>query len=285
MPFQLCPQEQMLPDSMQVEIVEAASRNASAEVYEKLCRFLDEQLAKLVLGGNLTSGTGNTGSGGSKALGAVHNQVREDIIRSDAKQLSNTLRRCLAKPYVEWNFGAATAVPKVYFLIEEQTDVAAWVTATTAAMAVGLKVPALEFYKRLDIREPEAGEEVLSSNTTPAAATPTAQAGPVAAANKAAAASDTQVQRATLAAADHSDELNALSADLLGDDGYVRADQAANEMMLAAIAGATDLESLKAALLAAVKGGNVSGLQTVFAAAGTASRAAGELGARLGRGK
>lgn len=151
----------MLPESMQIEIVEAASRKGSAEVYERLCRYLDELLAKLVLGGSLTSGTGNTGSGGSQALGAVHNEVREDIKLADAKSLALTLRRYLAKPFTAVQFAGA-ATPKLYLLIEKPKDIQVRVNAACSLIDRGFKVPASEMYALLEIRAPEEGEEVLS---------------------------------------------------------------------------------------------------------------------------
>jgi len=232
----------MLPDSMQVEIIEAASRNSSAEVYERLCRFLDEQLAKLVQGGSLTSGTGNTGAGGSNALGAVHQDVFQTIVQSDAKALANTLRRALVRPFVEWNFGPQVATPAIYFVVEEQEDVSAWVTSTIAAMAVGLRVPAVEFYKRLDIREPEGDEEVLSSAPAVAA---------VPAANTPADAKSALTARANATAA--SSQGNSSPTDVLTADVATGSDAAIKLALLAFIekSSVADLQALLTAGLAA----------------------------------
>lgn len=259
----------MLPASMQIEIVEAASRNASAEVYERLARFLDEQLAKLVLGGSLTSGTGNTGSGGSQGLGVVHNELRTDILKADAKALGNTLRRCLIKPLTGWNFGPSVAVPRVYFLIEEAEDVAAKVKAICDLADRGWKVPTAELYALLDVREPEGDEEVIGG-------------APAAAPAPAAGQQSQQQNRAQFAVQGSGDELDALIAELQAEDGYALAEQEANDTLLSAIEGASDLEALKAALIAAVKGGAVGEMQAVLTAGLTASRVAGDVGAELG---
>lgn len=252
----------MLPDSMKVEFVEAASRNSSAEVYERLCRFLDEQLAKLVLGGSLTSGTGNTGSGGSQGLGVVHNELRADILKADAKALATTLRRYLIKPLTQWNFGPGVAVPKVYFQVEEAEDVAAKVKAICDLTDRGFKVPAAELYALLDIREPEGDEEVIGG--TPAAA-------------------GTEGLTVKLSADNsNADELDALIAELQAEEGYALAEAQADEALLAAIEQATDAETLKKALMAAVRTGKVDGLQAVFTAGATAARVAGDVGVIVG---
>lgn len=256
----------MLPESMQIEIVEAATRNASAEVYERLCRFLDEQLAKLVLGGSLTSGTGNTGSGGSQGLGVVHNELRTDILKADAKALAVTLRRHLIKPLTLWNFGASVAVPKVYFQVEEAEDVAAKVKAVCDLVDRGFKVPTAELYALLDVRAPEGDEEVIGG-TVAAPAEP---------------AQTTQAQTARFAAEGERDELDDLADELFNDDGYAVADADADEALLSAIEGAENADALKQALIEAVRTGKVDGLQAVFTAGSTAARLAGDEGAEIG---
>lgn len=157
----------MIPDGMQIEFVEAATRNASAEVYERLARYLDEILAGLVLGASLTSGTGNTGSGGSQALGAVHNEVRADILRADARALANTLRRDLVTHFVRFNFGEDVAIPKVRFHIEEPEDVAALAEAVAKLVPLGFRVSQDELRDKLGLRAPKDDEEVLMA-TKPA---------------------------------------------------------------------------------------------------------------------
>jgi len=259
----------MLPEDMKVEFVEAASRNSSAEVYERLCRFLDEQLAKLVLGGALTSGTGNTGGGGSQALGAVHNELREDILRADAKALATTLRRHLVRPLTVWNFGANVQVPKVYFQVEEAEDVAAKVKAICDLSDRGWKVPTAELYALLDVRAPEGDEEVIGGRTAEAPTANEAQEGLTA-------------RFSAEQEDDDRDELDDLSDELFAEDGYARADKEADAALLAAIEGARTVEELRAALVAAVKGAGVEGLQAAYTTAGTAARLAGEFGAEIG---
>lgn len=258
----------MLPESMKIEIVEAASRNSSAEVYERLCRFLDEQLAKLVLGGSLTSGTGNTGSGGSQGLGVVHNELRTDILKADAKALSVTLRRCLIKPLTHWNFGLNVAVPRVYFQVEEAEDVAAKVKAICDLTDRGFKVPTAELYALLDIREPEGEEETIGGVVAPAEPTPTQQA---------------QTARfAASTASPEADELDTLIHELQSEDGYALAEAEADEALLSALENAPNAEALKRALIEAITSGKVEGLQAVFTAGSTSARLAGDFGAELG---
>lgn len=257
-----------LPEGMKIEIIEAAGRNGSAEVYERLCRFIDEQVARLVLGGSLTSGTGNTGSGGSQALGSVHNELRIDILKADAKALANSIRRCLVRPYVAWNHGPTVATPTVYFQLDEAEDVGAWVTATNTAMQAGLRVPVSEFYTRLDIRPPEGDEEVLGGLQAPSTEALRTHPRP----QRFSASGEAENNEGA------HDELDDLADELFADDGFVQADADADELLLNAIANARDADELRAALIEVVRTGDVAALQAVLTAAPTAARLVGEAG-------
>lgn len=277
----------MLPEDMKIEFVEAASRNSSAEVFERMGRFLDEQVAKLVSGGTLTSGTGNTGSGGSQALGVVHNELRTDILKADAKAMGTTLRRHLIRPLTVWNFGANVQVPKVYFQVEEAEDVAAKVKAICDLSDRGWKVPTAELYALLDVRAPEGDEEVIGGKA-PEPEAPAAPAGRQEPDDDDQDEEDDGVQGMTArfnagqGADAERDELDDLSDELFAEDGYARADAEADAALLAAIEGASTVEELKAALIAAVKTAGVEVLQAAYTTAGTAARLAGEFGAEIG---
>nr|WP_250636882.1 DUF935 family protein [Pseudomonas aeruginosa] len=65
-------------------------------------RQSEDAISKAVLGGTLTSTTSQSG-GGAFALGQVHNEVRHDILASDARQLAATLSRDLLWPLLVLN--------------------------------------------------------------------------------------------------------------------------------------------------------------------------------------
>lgn len=261
----------MIPQEMQIEFVEAATRNASAEVYERLARYLDELLAVLVLGGSLTSGTGNTGSGGSQALGVVHNEVRADLLRADARALAATLRRDLVTPFVRFNFGEDCAIPKVRFHIEEAEDVAALADAVAKLVPLGLQVSQDELRERLGLRAPKAGEDTLNGTTGQAAP---AQAAAPTQANRA-------VPQNAFSGAEQ-DELDVLIAEYQADPDYLAADAALDAQLLSAIEGASTPEQLVAALVAVVQGADVEAMRGVLTAALTSAKAAGNFGVNIG---
>lgn len=161
------------PNNMVIEFIEAATVSGSAEVYERFIRYLDEQVAKLVLGASLTTGTSNTGSGGSQALGRVHNELRFDIMRADAKLLSRALRQYIIKPAVERQFGEGTPVPLYELQVEEPEDLQGLATVAEKAQKIGLPLSKKGLAKRLGL--PLADEDDPDDLLVPIAAPAAAQ--------------------------------------------------------------------------------------------------------------
>lgn len=149
----------VLPRTMAVEFVNAGGGTGNSDLFEKIIRYLDEQLAKLILGQTLTSSSG--GGHGSQALGKVHNEVRADLLRADAKQLAATLVRDLVTPLVAFNFGADVPLPKVHFQIDEPEDLVGLATILEKTVPLGFKVPQKWARDKFGVPEAEEGEELL----------------------------------------------------------------------------------------------------------------------------
>ena len=92
----------IIPASMMIEFVNGA-QNGNYEVFYKICEYLDLQISKAVLGQTSTTDAVAGGLGGSQAN--VHNDVRADIQRADAKSLAATLQRDLVKWIIDFNYG------------------------------------------------------------------------------------------------------------------------------------------------------------------------------------
>ena len=149
----------VLPRTMAVEFVNAGGGTGNSDLFEKIIRYLDEQLAKLILGQTLTSSSG--GGHGSQALGKVHNEVRADLLRADAKQLAATLVRDLVTPLVAFNFGADVPLPKVHFQIDEPEDLVGLATILEKTVPLGFKVPQKWARDKFGVPEAEEGDELL----------------------------------------------------------------------------------------------------------------------------
>lgn len=155
----------VLPQSMVLEIVESAGKTASAELYASLIRYLDEQVSKAVLGQTLTTDAGRSGS---LAQARVHDGVRDDLLRFDARALAATLRHQVAEPLVRLNLGPDAPVPLVELHIEEGEDLDALGQQLIALAQVGLDVPLRWVREKWGIPKAEASEAVLV-RTQPAA--------------------------------------------------------------------------------------------------------------------
>lgn len=152
----------IIPDGAAVDFV-TTEKSGSAELYERLARYCDEQMSKAVLGQTLTSDSG----GGSYAQSRTHNEVRHDLTAADCKALAATLRRDLIRPLVAFNFGEDRRVPYLSFDAAEPEDLAQ--TANTLGVLIGqtgIKVPMSYLYKKFSIPKPENGEEIAAPAAT-----------------------------------------------------------------------------------------------------------------------
>lgn len=108
----------IMPEGMQVDLLEA-KRTGAGDFYERLARYMDEQMSEAVLGETLTTTVGSRG--GNRALGEVHNEVRLEVAKEDADMLSDTLNETLIKWCVERNWPGAQP-PTVWREFSEPED-------------------------------------------------------------------------------------------------------------------------------------------------------------------
>src|SRR5699024_4350103 len=90
----------IIPQGMELEFQEAAQ--GAGDPFMLMMRWAEASMSKAILGATLTSQTSDSG-GGAFALGQVHNEVRHDILVSDARQLARSLTRQLVEPLVRLN--------------------------------------------------------------------------------------------------------------------------------------------------------------------------------------
>lgn len=94
----------------------------------------------------------------------MHNEVRHDIRRSDARQLASTLTRDVVYPIVAVNrgdIGGLARSPRFVFDLSEPEDLASYADALPKLVGVGFQVPRSWAQERLHIPLPKEGEEVL----------------------------------------------------------------------------------------------------------------------------
>jgi len=150
----------ILPEGMKIEFIEASATAGGGELFKLLCEYLDRQISKCVLGQTMTTDAQSSGMGSGQAN--VHNEVRSDIQKHDARQLSKTLNRDLVKPFIDFNFGLQEKYPRVELYIDEPEDLKQLSESLGTLVPVGLKVKQSEVRAKFGWSDPEEGDELLS---------------------------------------------------------------------------------------------------------------------------
>ena len=143
---------------MEIEFIKAEVRG-NTDLYERLANFMDLQLSKAVLGQTTTT---DAVSGGH-AVSKEHNEVREDIERSDAKQLGSSLNRDLGRPFIDLNFGPQKVYPRFLIGRDEVVDMEQLSQALERTVPLGLRVSQSEVRSKFGLKEPDKDDEILGA--------------------------------------------------------------------------------------------------------------------------
>lgn len=162
----------IVPKGMELELVEASGGQGNA-VFGAFAEYLDKQLSKIVLGQTMT-----TDNGSSLSQAKIHNEVRLDILKSDARQLAATLNRDLVRPFVAFNFGPQEHYPQIEFPVAEPEDLAKHAEVLGKLVPLGLKVQMSDVRDRLGYDTPDDDAELLTPPATPTLPTAAAEAKP-----------------------------------------------------------------------------------------------------------
>ncbi|MBF0194665.1 MAG: DUF935 family protein [Magnetococcales bacterium] len=104
----------IVPDGMQVELVEA-SRGGNVS-YELFLDRMNGAIAKVVLSQTMT-----TESAGGQFKAQVQKSIRDEVLRRDARLISNSFNNTVAKWLTQWNYPDA-ASPRVWRRIANEQD-------------------------------------------------------------------------------------------------------------------------------------------------------------------
>lgn len=157
----------VIPQSMMIEFITAGGATGSVDLYEKLCDYLDKQVSKATLGQTAT--TDASPGAGLSGSGAEHGDVRDDIKRSDAKQLAATINRDLVTPYVRLNLGQDVKPPKLVIGQAEAWDPVVMMPAVKTFVGMGGRVGMSTIRDKLGLEDPAEDEELLIAETVAAA--------------------------------------------------------------------------------------------------------------------
>lgn len=159
----------IISKSTEIEFIETASKG-SADLYENLAAFGNREISKAILGATLTAEVGEVGS---YAAANTHNDVRLDLVRSDARALATTIRSQIIRPWVGFNYGWDAAVPKYAGELEEPADMK-MMSEIFDVMADRMDIPVSHARRVFAIPEAAKGEEVLRPKAAPPGMTPAA---------------------------------------------------------------------------------------------------------------
>lgn len=164
----------IVPEGMVVELLEAA-RSGSVDTYEKLVRYMDEQVSKAVLGETMSTTAAATGLGSNQA--GVQNEVRLEVAKDDADELNETLNDTLVRWIVEFNMPGA-GLPRVCREFDEPEDLNQRAERDTKLFALGFEPTEqyiLQTYgegwvkKQQAVVDPAADPSAQAAPTNPAA--------------------------------------------------------------------------------------------------------------------
>jgi phage gp29-like protein len=109
----------IVPTGTEVELLEAT--RSGIDTYEKLCRYMDEMMARAIIG---EADSSRDAGGALKAAADNRAEVRGDLLQADSDLLTLTITRDLVRPVVEWNFPGAK-LPRVWRNFEPPEDLKA----------------------------------------------------------------------------------------------------------------------------------------------------------------
>lgn len=149
----------IVPEEQSIELLEAAG--GRADVYLAMMNWCEKSISKAILGGTLTSGTGEGTN--TNALGNVHERAQASLIRSDVRQYCGSIRHYMLWPMAALNYGIATRrrAPRFVLDMGETEDYQALAQNLPTFVNMGARIPVWWLHEKTGIPSASDGEEVL----------------------------------------------------------------------------------------------------------------------------
>lgn len=223
----------IIPQGMAIDFKDAAKGEDSP--FNSMISLMERTMSKAILGGTLTSGEGEHGT---QALGNVHNEVRHDLKKADARQFGSTATAQIVYPILAVNKGLTDMrrCPRLVFDTQEPEDLKLYADAVPKLVDVGMRIPSNWAHGKLKIPEAKDGETILVRAAP--SQEPAADAAPARNRTALAALRTTPTAQA--------DELDALAGEMLGEWEDTLGELV--EPLEAALASATSFKDFSQAL-------------------------------------
>lgn len=161
----------IIPEGMKIDFQEAA--DGKGDLFQTMLDWCERSKAKAILGGTLTSGTGEGTN--TNALGNVHERGQQSLIRSDARQYAGTIGRDILWPLAALNFGIEDRrrAPRFFLDVGDAADLKLLADALPPLVNMGARVPLWWLHEKTRIPQATGKDEILRPTpTTPAPAAP-----------------------------------------------------------------------------------------------------------------
>lgn len=148
----------IIPEGMLIDFKEAAK--GSEAPFMAMLEHCERGQSKAILGGTLTSQA--DGKSSTNALGKIHDEVRLDILASDARQIASTITQQILMPLAVLNLGVADPALLPYFVfdVSDTADLTELAEALPKLAQV-MRIPEAWAHEKAGIPLPEGDEPVL----------------------------------------------------------------------------------------------------------------------------
>ncbi len=149
----------IIPEGMSIDFLEAAQ--GSADLYLAMMNWCERSKARVILGGTLTSGTGEGTN--TNALGNVHERGQNSLIRSDVRQYCSSTRKSILWPMAALNFGITdpNRAPRFWLDMGETEDFQVLANTLPTFVDMGARIPVSWLHEKSGIPEAGDDEEIL----------------------------------------------------------------------------------------------------------------------------
>lgn len=154
----------IMPAEMALEI-QAVSGSGQGSPHLAMVDWAERSQSKAILGQTMSAEAKSTGIGSGNA--DLHDEVRRDILKADARQVEGTITRDLLYPLIALNRGGIDSLarcPRIVFDTGEAEDLASYAESLPKLVAAGMKkIPVSWVHEKLRIPEAADGEETLGT--------------------------------------------------------------------------------------------------------------------------
>lgn len=164
----------IMPKEMEIEIQKVTGSGDSA-THLSMVDWAERSQSKAILGQVLSAEAKATGMGSGVA--DLQGEVRNDILKADARQIAGTLTRDLIYPLIAFNLPGIDGLrrcPRFVFDLGEAEDLKLFSEALPALAQGGARIPVSWVHEKLRIPEAGADEAVFGAKPEPATGEPAA---------------------------------------------------------------------------------------------------------------